>query len=256
MDRVDRCEVIPAVDVQDGSVVQLVGGARGTERYYGEPLGAARRWTAAGARRLHLIDLDGAIDGRRRNAGAIATVAESVSVPVQVGGGIRTAADARHLLDLGVDQVIMGTAAMADPGIVTAIDRTHPGTVIVSVDAREGVVVTEGWAQQTDTDPADAVTTLAAAGAAAVLFTDVSREGRLDGIDPTATGRVIEASPVPVIASGGVTSVDDVTTLAGLGAAGVVIGTALYEGRFSLEAAQQAVTDHMRKHDDTTGGSA
>jgi phosphoribosylformimino-5-aminoimidazole carboxamide ribotide isomerase len=256
MDHAERCQVIPAVDVQDGSVVQLVGGARGTERYYGEPLAAARRWTAAGARRLHLIDLDGAIDGERRNARAIATVAESISVPVQVGGGIRTAADARHLLDRGVDQVILGTAAMADPDIVTAIDRTHPEAVIVSVDARDGVVVTEGWAQQTDTDPADAVATLAAAGAAGVLFTDVSREGRLDGIDPAATRRVIDASPVPVIASGGVTSLDDVATLAGVGAAGVVIGTALYEGRFTLAAAQQAVTDRMRKHDETTGGSA
>jgi phosphoribosylformimino-5-aminoimidazole carboxamide ribotide isomerase len=242
--------------VQDGAVVQLVGGARGTERRYGAPLAAAQRWTDAGARRLHLIDLDGAIDGERRNAAAIAAVAEAAAVPVQVGGGIRTAADARALLDLGVDQVILGTAAMADPAIITAIDRTHPGAVIASVDARDGVVLTEGWTQQTETDPADAVTTLAAAGAAAVLFTDVAREGRLGGIDPTATRRVVDASPVPVIASGGVTSLADVVTLAGLGASAVVIGTALYEGRFSLAAAQAAVSERMRKHDDTTGGSA
>jgi phosphoribosylformimino-5-aminoimidazole carboxamide ribotide isomerase len=256
MEMTDGCRVIPAVDVQDGAVVQLVGGARGTERRYGAPLAAAQRWTDAGARRLHLIDLDGAIDGERRNAAAIAAVAEAAAVPVQVGGGIRTAADARALLDLGVDQVILGTAAMADPAIITAIDRTHPGAVIASVDARDGVVLTEGWTQQTETDPVDAVTTLAAAGAAAVLFTDVAREGRLGGIDPTATRRVVDASPVPVIASGGVTSLADVVTLAGLGASAVVIGTALYEGRFSLAAAQAAVSERMRKHDDTTGGSA
>jgi phosphoribosylformimino-5-aminoimidazole carboxamide ribotide isomerase len=255
MDREDGCEVIPAVDVQDGAVVQLVGGARGTERTYGAPLAAARRWTDAGARRLHLVDLDGAIDGERRNAAAIAAVAEAAAVPVQVGGGIRTAADARELLELGVDQVILGTAAMADPAIVTAIDRTHPGAVIASVDARDGAVLTEGWTQQTETDPTEAVATLAAAGAAAVLFTDVAREGRLGGVDPTTTAAVIDASPVPVIASGGVTTLADVATLAGLGAAGIVIGTALYEGRLSLSAAQQAVSARMRKHDETTGGS-
>ena len=255
MDSAVGCQVIPAVDVQDGAVVQLVGGERGTERRYGAPLAAAQRWTDAGARRLHLVDLDGAIDGERRNAAAIATVTEAATVPVQVGGGIRTAADARDLLGLGVDQVILGTAAMADPAIVTAIDRTHPGAVIVSVDARDGRVLTEGWTQQTETDPVDAVRALAAAGAAAVLFTDVSREGRLGGIDPAATRRVIEASPVPVIASGGVTSLADVATLAGMGAAGIVVGTALYEGRFSLAAAQAAVSERMRKRDETTGGS-
>jgi phosphoribosylformimino-5-aminoimidazole carboxamide ribotide isomerase len=255
MEMTDGCRVIPAVDVQDGAVVQLVGGERGTERTYGTPLAAARRWTDAGARRLHLVDLDGAIDGERRNAAAIAAVAEAASVPVQVGGGIRTAADARELLALGVDQVILGTAAMADPTIITAIDQSHPGAVIASVDARDGAVLTEGWTQRTDTDPADAVTALAAAGAAAVLFTDVSREGRLGGIDPTTTAAVIDASPVPVIASGGVTTIEDVVTLAELGAAAVVIGTALYEGHFSLPAAQAAVTDRMRKHDETTGGS-
>jgi phosphoribosylformimino-5-aminoimidazole carboxamide ribotide isomerase len=227
-------EVVPAVDMQDGEVVQLVQGERGTESRYGDPVAAAERWVDAGARTLHLVDLDGAFDGERGNADAVAAVVEAVDVPVQLGGGIRTAADARGLLDSGVDRVILGTAAVDDPEIVADISETHPGSVLVSLDARGGEVVVEGWTQGTGIDPADAAGRYADLGAAGILFTDVDVEGQLAGVNTGTVERVVDAVDIPVVASGGVTTLDDVRALRAAGAAAVVVGTALYEGRFTL----------------------
>jgi phosphoribosylformimino-5-aminoimidazole carboxamide ribotide isomerase len=233
-------EVVPAVDMQDGEVVQLVQGERGTETRYGDPVAAAERWVDAGARTLHLVDLDGAFDGERANADAVAAIVEAVDVPVQLGGGIRTAADARRLLDSGVDRVILGTAAVNDPDIVADISETHPDSVLVSLDARAGEVVIEGWTQGTGIDPADAAGRYADLGAAGVLFTDVDVEGQLTGVNTHAVERVVEAVDIPVVASGGVATIDDVRSLRAAGAAAVVVGTALYEGRFTLAEAMDA----------------
>jgi phosphoribosylformimino-5-aminoimidazole carboxamide ribotide isomerase len=238
-------EVIPAVDVQDGEVVQLVGGERGTGKRYGDPVEAAERWIEAGARTLHLVDLDGAFEGERVNADAIEAVVESVpeGVGLQLGGGIRTAEGARELLDLGLDRVILGTAAVESPEIVAAIDETHPGSVVVSLDAKDGEVVVSGWTEGTGLDPATAAARYEELGAGAVLFTNVDVEGQLEGIDREAVASVVDAVEIPVIASGGVASVDDVVALKDAGAAAVVVGTALYEGRFALRAAQAAADD-------------
>ena len=241
-DRFPEFEVIPAVDVQDGSVVQLVGGERGTGKRYGDPVEAADRWTEAGARTLHLVDLDGAFEGERANADAIRAVVDAVDdgIDLQLGGGIRAAEDARGLLDAGIDRVILGTAAVETPGIVGEIDDTHPGSVVVSLDAKGGEVVVSGWTEGTGLDPAEAAARYEAAGAGAILFTNVDVEGRLAGIDRGAVERVVDAVDVPVIASGGVATVDDVVALKRAGAAAVVVGTALYEGRFTLREAQAA----------------
>jgi len=147
-------EVIPAVDVQDGEVVQLVGGERGTGKRYGDPVEAAERWIEAGAETLHLVDLDGAFEGERVNADAIEAVVENVpdEIGLQLGGGIRTAEGARELLDLGLDRVILGTAAVETPEIVAEIDETHPGSVVVSLDAKDGEVVVSGWTEGTGLD--------------------------------------------------------------------------------------------------------
>ncbi|MXR21152.1 HisA/HisF-related TIM barrel protein, partial [Halobacterium bonnevillei] len=134
-------EVVPAVDMQDGEVVQLVQGERGTERRYGDPVEAAQRWVAAGADTLHLVDLDGAFDGERANADAVERILDATGVDVQVGGGIRSVADATELLERGVDRVILGTAAVETPGIVGEISAEYPGTVMVSLDAKDGEVV-------------------------------------------------------------------------------------------------------------------
>ena len=235
-------EVIPAVDVQDGEVVQLVGGERGTGKRYGDPVAAAERWIEAGAGTLHLVDLDGAFEGERVNAAAIEAVVESVpeGVGLQLGGGIRTAEGARDLLDLGLDRVILGTAAVETPEIVAEIDETHPGSVVVSLDAKDGEVVVSGWTEGTGLDPAEAAARSEELGAGAILFTNVDVEGQLEGIDREAVASVVEAGDSPDIASGGVATVEDVVELKRAGAAAVVVGTALYEGEFTLREAQNA----------------
>jgi phosphoribosylformimino-5-aminoimidazole carboxamide ribotide isomerase len=236
-------EVIPAVDVQDGEVVQLVGGERDTGERYGDPVEAAEGWLDEGAETLHLVDLDGAFEGERKNAAAIEAVVEATGdrAAVQVGGGIRSVDDAEVLLELGVDRVILGTAAVEDPDIVERIDDAHPGSVVVSLDASEGEVVVEGWTEGTGLDPAEAAARFEDRGAAAVLFTDVDVEGRMDGVREEAVRRVVAAVDVPVIASGGVATVEDVRALERAGAGAVVVGTALYEGAFTLAEAREAV---------------
>ncbi|QHS18141.1 1-(5-phosphoribosyl)-5-[(5-phosphoribosylamino)methylideneamino]imidazole-4-carboxamide isomerase [haloarchaeon 3A1-DGR] len=238
----DGFAVIPAVDVQDGEVVQLVQGERGTGKRYGDPVAAAERWIDEGAEALHLVDLDGAFEGERVNAPAFEAIVDAVGdeVDLQLGGGIRTAADARSLLDLGIDRVILGTAAVENPPIVETIAETHPGTVVVSLDAKDGEVVVSGWTESTGLDPAAAAARYESLGAGAILFTNVDVEGQLEGIDRAAVEAVVDAVDVPVIASGGVASLDDVVALREAGAAAVVIGTALYEGTFTLREAQRA----------------
>ncbi len=229
-------ELIPAVDVQDGEAVQLVQGERDSGTRYGNPVAAARRWLDEGAETLHLVDLDGAFEGERANADAIEAIIDATAPDhdVQVGGGIRTVADAESLLDLGVDRVILGTAAIEEPAMVEHISDAHPGSVMVSLDAKGGEVVVSGWTEGTGLDPAEAAARYEKLGAGSILFTNVDVEGQLAGIDRGAVERVVEAVDIPVVASGGVTELDDVAALREAGAAAVVVGTALYEGRFSV----------------------
>lgn len=233
-------EVVPAVDMQDGEVVQLVQGERGTEKTYGDPVEAAQRWVDAGARTLHLVDLDGAFEGERANAPAVDAVLDAVDVPVQLGGGIRTADGARALFDRGVDRVILGTAAVENPDIVAELAEDYPDGVMVSLDAKDGEVVVSGWTEGTGLDPAEAATRYEDLGAAAILFTDVDVEGQLEGVHLDTTARVVDAVDIPVVASGGVASLDDIRELRDAGAAATVVGTALYEGQFTLEEAMDA----------------
>jgi phosphoribosylformimino-5-aminoimidazole carboxamide ribotide isomerase len=230
-------EVVPAVDMQDGQVVQLVGGERGTGKEYGDPVEAAERWVDAGAETLHLVDLDGAFEGERANAPAVEAILNAVDTDVQLGGGIRTVEDATDMLELGVDRVILGTAAVENPDIVAEVSEEYPGTVMVSLDAKGGEVVVSGWTEGTGLDPAEAAARYEELGAGAILFTDVDVEGQLEGIRREPVERVVEAVDIPVVASGGVATLDDVRALKEVGAAAVVVGTALYEGRFTLEEA-------------------
>ncbi|WP_290811317.1 1-(5-phosphoribosyl)-5-[(5-phosphoribosylamino)methylideneamino]imidazole-4-carboxamide isomerase [Halovivax sp.] len=234
-------EVVPAVDVRNGEVVQLVQGERGTETTYGDPVEAAERWIDAGARTLHLVDLDGAFEGERANADAIDAVVDAVEVPVQLGGGIRTPDEARDLLERGVDRVILGTAAVENPEIVAEIAETHPGSVVVGLDAKDGEVVVEGWTAGAGVSPAAAAGRYADLGAAGILFTNVDVEGRLEGVATDPVRDLVGATDLPVVASGGVATLDDVRALRDAGAAAVVVGSALYEGRFSLAEARAAV---------------
>ena len=236
----DDFEVVPAVDMQDGQVVQLVGGERDTGTAYGDPVEAAERWVDAGAETLHLVDLDGAFEGERVNASAVEAICDAVDAEIQLGGGIRTVDDALGLLDGGVDRVILGTAAVETPDIVTDISAARPDSVTVSLDAKGGEVVVSGWTEGTGIDPAEAATRYEERGAAAILFTDVDVEGQLEGVRTEPVEQVVEAVDIPVVASGGVATLEDVRALREAGAAAVVVGTALYEGRFTLGEAQSA----------------
>jgi phosphoribosylformimino-5-aminoimidazole carboxamide ribotide isomerase len=236
-------EVVPAVDVQGGEVVQLVQGERDTEKRYGDPVDAARRWVEAGAETLHMVDLDGAFEGERANADAFERVLDAVDVDVQLGGGIRTVEDARWLLTLGVDRVVLGTAAVEEPAIVEQVSDHHPGSVVVSLDAKDGEVVVEGWTEGTGLDPAEAAERYEDLGAAAILYTDVDVEGTMEGVVVERVRRVVDAVDIPVVASGGVASIDDVRALEEAGAAAVVVGSALYEGNFTLAEAQAAAAE-------------
>jgi phosphoribosylformimino-5-aminoimidazole carboxamide ribotide isomerase len=230
-------EVVPAVDMQDGEVVQLVQGERGTEKKYGSPVEAAERWVDEGAETLHLVDLDGAFEGERQNAAAVDAILDAVDVDVQLGGGIRTAHDAIDLLDRGVDRVILGTAAIEQPEIVEEISEQYPASVMVSLDAKDGEVLVSGWTEGTGLDPAEAAARYEELGAGAILFTDVDVEGQLEGVQTDTVQRVVDAVDIPVVASGGVATLDDIAALREAGAAAVVVGTALYEGRFTLREA-------------------
>jgi phosphoribosylformimino-5-aminoimidazole carboxamide ribotide isomerase len=237
-------EVIPAVDVRDGQAVQLVGGERHSGNEYGDPVVAAERWVEQGARTLHLVDLDGAFEGERANAAAIERIVETIDVPVQFGGGIRTASDARDLLDRGVDRVILGTAAVENPEFVAEISETHPDSVVVSLDARGGEVMISGWTEGTGIDPATAAAEYEQRGAGAILFTDVDVEGRLDGVQTDPVRRLVDAVEIPVVASGGVATIDDIRALRDAGASAAVVGSALYEGRFTLDDAIEALASN------------
>lgn len=240
----EEFEVIPAVDMHEGEVVQLVQGERGTEKHYGDPTEAARRWVGAGARTLHLVDLDGAFDGERKNTPAVEAVLDATGgeVAVQLGGGIRTTEDALELLEQGVDRVILGTAAIENPEIVREISEQYEGSVMVSLDAKKGEVVVSGWTEGTGLHPAEAAVRYDDLGAGAILFTNVDVEGKLAGVRTGPVERIADAVDIPVVASGGVASVEDIRALKKAGASAVVVGTALYEGRFSLEEAIAAVT--------------
>lgn len=236
-----RFEIIPAIDLQDGTVVQLVGGDPDTGTQYGDPVSIANRWTSAGASTLHIVDLDGAIAGERRNDAIIDEIIDAVAADLQLGGGIRSADEARALLDRGIDRVILGTAAIETPSLVTQLNDTHPQSVVVSLDASEGEVVVEGWTEGTGIDPARAAQRYESLGAAGILFTDVDIEGRQTGIRAEVIENVVEAVDIPVIASGGVASLADLRRLREVGAAAVVVGTALYEGTFSYQEALKAI---------------
>jgi phosphoribosylformimino-5-aminoimidazole carboxamide ribotide isomerase len=231
-------DVIPAVDMKDGECVQLVQGEEGTAKGYGDPVEAARRWVEEGAERLHVVDLDGAIDGERRNARHVRRIVDETDVGVQVGGGVRSVEDAKGLFGAGADRVVMGTAAVEEPHLVGRVSEY--GDVVVSLDAREGEVVVEGWKETAGITPVEAARRFEDEGASAFLFTNVDDEGLLDGVSVEPVEELVGSVEVPVIASGGVTTTADIEALREAGASGVVIGTAFYEGRITYDEAKEA----------------
>jgi phosphoribosylformimino-5-aminoimidazole carboxamide ribotide isomerase len=230
--------IFPAIDVKAGQVVRLAEGdmARATI-YASDPAAQARTFAAAGADWLHVVDLDGAFAGRSVNGAVVRAIVAAFPGNVQLGGGIRTMAALEAWFGAGVARAVIGTAALKDPDFVRVAARAFPGRIVVGVDARSGFVATEGWAETSAMPVVELARRFADAGVAALLFTDVGRDGLLQGVNVAATHALAVAQPLPVIASGGVASIDDIAALvrlAGDGIAGVVCGRALYDGRLDL----------------------
>jgi len=230
----------PAIDLKDGQCVRLLRGDMAAATVFGDdPAAQARAFAAAGCAWLHIVDLNGAFAGRPVNGAAVSAILGAVSVPVQLGGGIRDRAAIDAWLAAGVARVILGTVALRDPELVRAAARANPGRIAVGIDARDGMVAVEGWAETSDVTATDLARRFEDAGVAAIVYTDIDRDGAMQGPNVAATAALARAVAIPVIASGGVSSLDDLRALKESGAPldGVISGRALYEGRIDLGAA-------------------
>jgi phosphoribosylformimino-5-aminoimidazole carboxamide ribotide isomerase len=233
----------PAIDLKDGRCVRLLRGDMAAATVFGaDPAAQAAAFAAAGCRWLHLVDLDGAFAGRPANADAVAAILAAVRLPCQLGGGIRDMATIERWLAAGIARVILGTAAVENPGLVRAAARAFPGRVAVGIDARAGRVATRGWAETTDLTAPDLARRFEDAGVAAIIHTDIDRDGAMAGPNVAATAALARTVAIPVIASGGVASLADLLALRDTGViAGAVAGRALYEGAIDLAAALAAL---------------
>jgi phosphoribosylformimino-5-aminoimidazole carboxamide ribotide isomerase len=229
--------VFPAIDLLGGQAVRLSQGRRDSAKVYSsEPWQLVKAFTEAGAARVHVVDLDAAFSGgRENNHPTIARITAATPLEVEVGGGVRTLEDCERLFALGARHAVLGTAAIKTPEMVAEACRRFPGRIVVAVDAREGKVAVEGWQQDTAVDALEIGATVAGAGAGAVLYTDIGRDGMRTGPNLEATARLAQRiAPCPVIASGGVARIEDLDETRATGAFAVVIGKALYEGAFTV----------------------
>src|SRR5690606_6034281 len=227
----------PAIDLKDGKCVRLLRGEMSAATVFGEdPAAQARAFEEAGCRWLHLVDLNGAFAGEPVNGAAVEAILAAISVPVQLGGGIRDRATIENWLERGVARVILGTAAVRNPALVREAAHAHPGRIAVGIDARAGRVAVEGWAETTDMKAEDLARSFEDAGVAAIIYTDIDRDGAMEGPNVEATAALARAVSIPVIASGGVSSLDDLRALKASGAPldGVISGRALYDGRMDV----------------------
>ena len=235
-------EVIPAIDIRGGRCVRLLQGDYDRETVYGDdPAAVAREWEAQGAPRLHVVDLDGAREGRPVNRAEVAAVCEAVAIPVEVSGGLRTMDDLEGTAALGAARLQLGSAAVRNPDLVNGAAERFPGMVVVAIDTRAGEALTEGWREGSGADALTLAKEMVARGAPRIMVTDVARDGALEGPNVALAAEFAAALPVPVVASGGVTTADDLRALAETGCEGAIVGKALYEGRFTLADALQAV---------------
>ncbi len=230
--------IIPAVDIKDGKCVQLVQGMPGTEQVIiDDPLATAMKWEKMGARTLHLIDLDGAL-GTGHNINIIGNIVESLSIPVQLGGGIRTIEYAKKLLDLGVERIILGTMAIKNPEIVKKLSDDYGADhIMVSLDSKDSKVVIKGWREKTSKEAPELAKLFENKGAGSILFTNVDVEGLLRGVEVKPIIELVESVKIPIVYSGGVSSIEDLKRLKNIGVKGVVIGSALYRGKINFEEA-------------------
>jgi phosphoribosylformimino-5-aminoimidazole carboxamide ribotide isomerase len=233
--------IFPAIDLKDGLCVRLMQGDPERATVYGkDPVAMARHWEAEGAEWLHLVDLDGAFTKKPVNDEIVFRIARSLSIPVEVGGGIRTLESIERYISGGVARVIIGTAALRQPEMLEEACKLYPGRIALGLDARDGLVAVEGWKEATRTDAVDLVMRFKGLELAAVIYTDIHRDGMQTGVNIEATRRLMEMTGVPVIASGGVSNLRDIEALVDLGPLGllgVITGRAIYEGTLDLKEA-------------------
>ncbi|MEM9254182.1 MAG: 1-(5-phosphoribosyl)-5-[(5-phosphoribosylamino)methylideneamino]imidazole-4-carboxamide isomerase [Pseudomonadota bacterium] len=236
--------IIPAIDLKDGQCVRLRQGVMEDSTVFSDdPVAMARRWVDAGCRRLHLVDLNGAFAGEPVNGEVVTAIArEYPNLPIQIGGGIRELDTIEHYVRAGVSYVIIGTKAVKEPAFVGEACAAFPGKVIVGLDAKEGLVATDGWAEVSDVKATELAQRFQADGVSAIVYTDIARDGMMQGVNVDATLAMAGASSIPVIASGGITNLDDIRALAAVaegGIIGAITGRAIYEGTLDVAEAQR-----------------
>jgi phosphoribosylformimino-5-aminoimidazole carboxamide ribotide isomerase len=227
--------LFPAIDLKDGACVRLVRGEMATATVFNrDPPTQAHYFSASGFSWLHVVDLDGAFAGSSQNGAAVAAIRKAVDLRIQLGGGIRDRDAIEHWLAIGIDRVVLGTAALHDPGLVLQAAAEHPGRIVVGIDARNGRVAVEGWTETTELGVIELARRFEDSGVAAIVYTDITRDGALVGVDADAIAAVARQIRIPLIASGGVSSLEDIATLKAresAGIAGIICGRALYDGR-------------------------
>jgi len=250
--------VIPAIDLKDGQCVRLRQGRMEDSTVFSDdPVKTAGHWLRQGARRLHLVDLNGAFAGTPINGDVVKAIARAwPDLPLQIGGGIRDLSTIEYYLDIGVSYVIIGTQAVKYPPFVAEACRHFPGRIIVGLDARDGLVATDGWAEVSNINVADLARKFADNGVEAIIYTDIARDGMMQGVNVEATLALAEASSIPIIASGGISRMDDIKALQavsfkGAGIMGAITGRAIYEGALNLSAAQQYCDQADKAHADS-----
>jgi phosphoribosylformimino-5-aminoimidazole carboxamide ribotide isomerase len=246
--------LFPAIDLKDGYAVRLLRGEMGSATIFNkDPADQARRFAEAGFDWLHVVDLNGAFAGAPVNRAAVRSILDAVDLPVQLGGGIRSLAAIEGWLEVGINRIILGTAALKDPALVREACRRFPGRILVGIDARAGRVAVEGWAEQSEIEALELAKRFEDAGVAAIVFTDIDRDGVLQGPNLEATAHLAEQVSIPLIASGGVSSLDDIAACLGiahLGIMGIIVGRALYDGRVDPASATALVrsADRAQPH--------
>ncbi|MDP9188578.1 MAG: 1-(5-phosphoribosyl)-5-[(5-phosphoribosylamino)methylideneamino]imidazole-4-carboxamide isomerase [Actinomycetota bacterium] len=237
----------PAIDIRDGKAVRLVQGDYERETAFDDdPVVAARRWKSAGARWLHIVDLDGARTGEPANLDHVRRIDASVGVPIQFGGGLRDMGDVEHAISAGVERVVLGTTAVRDPEMAAAIAAAHGDRVVVALDSRAGVVAAEGWTEPSSVSPGQLVKTLSERGVERFIYTPVEVDGTMEGPDLGSLSEVAAETEAEIIYSGGVGALEHLRSLASLGLAnvgGVIVGRALYERRFTVSEGQAALDE-------------
>ena len=232
--------LIPAIDLKDGKCVRLrQGEMRQVTWYSDDPVGMAEQWQNLGARYLHIVDLDGAVEGTPKHLPQIEAIAKKLTIPIQVGGGIRNMETVQAYRSIGVDRVVVGTAALQDSQFLASVAQQFPQKILVGIDVKQGLVAVHGWTTVSTLTPLQVFDSIKDLPLGGIVYTDISRDGMLNGPNISALREAAETSPVPVIASGGVTALDDIRAIQEIGGniSGVIIGKALYEGTLDLKSA-------------------